>query len=79
MWGSDYPICFNRGRAISLGAWQTWLGDAQCSELDRGYVAGENLMAFYQAALLLDLDQTQIDDIFYNNAIRLFGLHETVH
>jgi len=33
----------------------------------------ENLMAFYQAALLLNLDQTQIEDIFYNNAANLFG------
>ncbi len=74
LWGSDYPICFNRGRAVSLGDWQTWLGGPECAHLDRGYVAGENLMAFYQAALLLDLDQTQIEDIFYNNAMRMFGL-----
>jgi hypothetical protein len=30
-------------------------------------------MAFYQTALLLDLDQTQVNDIFYNNAAKLFG------
>lgn len=74
LWGSDYPICFNRGRAVSLGDWQTWLSGPECDHLDRGYVAGENLMAFYQAALLLNLDQTQIEDIFYNNAMNLFGL-----
>lgn len=74
LWGSDYPICFNRGRAVSLGDWQTWLSGPECDHLDRGYVAGENLMAFYQAALLLDLDQTQIEDVFYNNALHLLEL-----
>ena len=74
LWGSDYPICFNRGRAISLGDWQTWLSGPEYSHLERGYVAAENFMAFYQAALLLDLDQTQVEDIFYNNAMCLFGL-----
>lgn len=74
LWGSDYPICFNRGRAVSLGDWQTWLSGPECVHLDRGYVAGENLMAFYQAALILDLDQTQVEDIFFNNAMGLFGL-----
>jgi len=31
-------------------------------------------MAVKQAAILLNLDQTQIEDIFYNNAMKLYGL-----
>ncbi len=71
MWGSDYPICMNRGRAISLAEGQDWLIDRKETAT---YVAAENLLSFYQAALLLDLDATQVQDIFYNNAASLFQL-----
>ena len=73
MWGSDYPVCMNRGRAISLGVGQEWLVGEQFENLNRAYVATENLMAFWQASRLLDLDKTQISDLFYNNAVRLFS------
>ena len=73
MWGSDYPICMNRGRAISLGTGQEWLVGEEYRNLNRAYVATENLMAFWQASRLLELDKTQISDLFYNNAVRLFG------
>lgn len=67
MWGSDWPICMNRGRAISLGDDQHWLLRDNCA-----YVASEALFAFYQTALLMDLDATQLEDLFYNNASALF-------
>jgi len=73
MWGSDYPVCMYRGRAISLGTGQIWLDDERFEELNRAYVATENLMAFWQASRLLDLDKTQISDLFYNNAVSLFS------
>ena len=72
MWGSDYPVCMNRGRAISLGVGQEWLVGERFENLNRAYVATENLMAFWQASRLLDLDKTQISDLFYNNAVELF-------
>ena len=68
MWGSDWPICRNRGKVISLGKDQHWILDDSYAQ-----IAAENLLGFYQAALLLDLDQTQIDDIFCNNAAALFA------
>lgn len=68
MWGSDWPICRNRGKVISLGKDQHWILDDSYAQ-----IAAENLFGFYQAALLLDLDQTQIDDIFCNNAAALFA------
>lgn len=73
MWGSDYPVCMNRGRAISLGTGQHWLVGDKFEDLNRAYVATENLMAFWQASRLLDLDKTQINDLFYENANRLFS------
>lgn len=71
MWGSDWPICLNRGKALSLGSDQHWLLGEENSSFAR--IASESLLAFYQTALILNLDQTQIDDIFYNNAMALFG------
>lgn len=69
MWGSDYPICMLRGRAVSVGTGQNWLTDLSGP---KATIAVENLFAFYQAALLLNLDQTQLDDLFYRNAMQLF-------
>lgn len=81
VWGSDYPINMYRGRAISLSSGQLWLTGDQLKNVapqgsDACLLAGENLMAVRRAALLLDLDRTQIDDLFYNNAIRMLGLEE---
>jgi glutamate-1-semialdehyde 2,1-aminomutase len=73
LWGSDYNVGMLPGRAISVGSWQDWLDGEDYKGTERALVATENLMAFYQAALLLNLDQTQIEDIFYNNASQLFG------
>lgn len=70
MWGSDYPVCMHRGRAVSVATGSDWLMGEM--SVKRTRIAGENLLAFHQAATILDLDQTQIDDIFYNNAARLF-------
>lgn len=83
MWGSDYPVCKYRGRAISLadnhigltgpvyGALEPLL---QERDVHACLYALENLLAFKQTATLLNLDQTQIEDIFYNNAMNLYGL-----
>lgn len=70
MWGSDYPICMTRGRAVSLATGQNWLTDLHAQKTR---VIAENLLALYQSALLLDLDQTQLDNLFCNNARRLFN------
>ena len=72
MWGSDYPASMLRGRAVSIGSGQSWLTIDPFPGPQQALLPVENLTAFYQAALLLDLDQTQIEDIFYNNAEALF-------
>ena len=73
MWGSDYPAAMLRGRAVGVGKWQDWLIDEHFKGPERALIPAENLLAFYHAALLLNLDQTQINDIFYHNAVSLFG------
>jgi len=71
MWGTDYPICMHRGRVVTYAGRMLWLiGDSAPAPKTR--IIAESLMAFHEAAVLLDLDQTQLDDIFWNNACRLF-------
>lgn len=72
MWGSDYPICMSRGRAVSIAGKSSWL-TGKSLQMPRTYVLAESLLAFYEAAVILDLDQTQIDDLFFNNAQALFA------
>lgn len=73
VWGTDWPICLYRGRAISMGISQQWLTNDDPT-VGYGLLAAESLMAFHQTASLLNLDQTQVDDIFYHNAVNLFGV-----
>lgn len=40
--------------------------------LERTRILAENLLAFCEVAVLLNLDQTQINDLFYENARALF-------
>ena len=76
LWGSDYPICMHRGRAISWGLGQLWMVDELTAETGGCLLAAENLLATARACDLVGLDATQIQDIFYNNACRLFQLPE---
>ena len=71
MWGTDYPICMHRGRVVTYAGRMLWLiGDSAPEPKTR--IVAESLMALHEAAVLLDLDQTQLDDLFWNNACRLF-------
>ena len=72
MWGTDWPICLNRGRAVSMGTSQMWFTESGEEKTFYVLLAAESFMAFHQTASLMNLDQTQVDDIFYNNAARLF-------
>lgn len=75
VWGSDYPICMNRGKVVSMGTNFAWfIGKTVPEYANPCFVAIENLLAFRQAAVMLQLDQTQIEDLFYRNALHLFGV-----
>ncbi len=75
MWGSDYPICMHRGRAVSFGTGFSWvIGDLVPKGASAATVAAENLFALYRSALLLDLDTTDVHRVFYGNAQALFAL-----
>ena len=72
MWGTDYPNSVLRGKAISYADGFTWLFD---DKLDGAWLYGiEGLYAVKEAATILSLKNTQIEDIFYNTAKSVFNL-----
>ena len=82
MWGSDYPISNLKGKAISIADKFFWLYDYEQPEITKDVklwsILEENLMAVRQTALMLDLTQKQIEDLFYNNAKRLFDTQKLI-
>ena len=74
MWGTDYPLCQLRSRPFSGGFGTFWMGKNQHPSMPCALMGAESLFAFYQASLMLDLSRESVEDIFYNNAVRLFGL-----
>lgn len=75
MWGTDYPISDGRGKCFSLGTGFQWLYEKELELLGvQGAwpIATETLMALRQAAIMAELTPTQVEDVFYNNAMRLF-------
>ena len=81
-WGSDYPVSMFRGKCISIGPDFLWLYKKQLSDCTgktvfSAYLVGiENLLAVRAACRMLELDQKAVEDIFYNNAMELFGLQD---
>lgn len=79
MWGSDYMVCRGRGKAISLADSFYWIYQNDLDNFDskttlHSWLIGtENLMATRQACILAELKEKEIEDLFYNNAARLFG------
>ena len=78
MWGSDYPVSRAAGKAISLGDSFYWIykkdldNFAGATSFHSYLIGTENLMATRQACLMLDLKEKEIEDLFCNNAKRLF-------
>ena len=78
MWGSDYNVCMREGRAISIGDGFYWIDSEDIKSFSLKttvhpwQLCTENLMALRQASLILDLSVGEVEDIFYNNAARLF-------
>ena len=75
MWGTDYPISQWRGKCISLGSSFQWLYEAELEAIKAPgswHIATETLMALRQSAIMAELTPTQVEDVFYNNAMGLF-------
>lgn len=78
MWGSDYPVCRARGKAISLADTFYWIYQndldnfSSKTKVNNWIIGLENLFAVRQAAILTELGRKDIEDLFYNNAINLW-------
>ena len=80
MWGSDYNVSMLLGKAISLGDSFYWINERDISafptvaKIRARHVMTENLMALREAVNILGLSKSDIYDLFYGNACRIFGV-----
>ncbi len=82
LWGSDFPVSAMRGRCVGMGDSFLWIYADQLKKFesktpfDVALVGTEALFAFKHASEMLELDRSQVEDIFYNNAMELLGLSD---
>lgn len=79
MWGSDYCIDRAHGKPVNVGEGFRWLYKHEIPETLNFPVCMtvlESLFAFYQASLVLDLSQEDIEKIFYDNGCKLYDLQD---
>ncbi len=80
LYGSDFPVSQMRGRCVALGDSFLWISsdntqlDVPYAKLELALVGHESLRALKIAAHSTRLTDTQVEDVFYTNASRLFGL-----
>ncbi len=78
LYGSDFPVSHFRGRCVGLGDSFLWLSpentklDAAYANVQFALVGLESLRTLKVAALGLGLSDTQVEDIFFGNGVRLF-------
>ncbi len=73
MWGTDYPVAAFLGKPISLGNTFAWINERNFPNgFPLRHVITEGFMAMRELSILADLGKSQLEDIFYNNAARLF-------
>jgi glutamate-1-semialdehyde 2,1-aminomutase len=82
MWGSDFPVSHLRGRCVAIGDGFLWLYEdtldwdsvASYAKIQPLFVGHESLRALKLAARRMKLSDSQMEDIFYNNARRMLGV-----
>ena len=80
LFASDFPVTHQRGRPVAVGDDVHWIfpkdlpDDAYSGKPRPTMVGIESLRALKVAAMSLKLTDSQIEDIFYNNAARLLSL-----
>ena len=82
MWGSDFPISQQRGRAVTLGTGFAWVATDQVKWNDRAYfgepvlVGLESTQAMLDACDRIGLNRQDLENICCDNAMRLLGLKD---
>lgn len=77
MWGTDFPISNGRGGFVTIARKQKWVFKPALEALKapaNWNIGVQTLMAIRQACIMAELTPSQIEDLFYNNAARLFGV-----
>lgn len=78
LYGSDFPVSHLRGRCVALGDSFLWLSpentklDAAYAHVQFSLVGLESLRTLKVAAMSLGHSDEQVEDIFLNNAARLY-------
>lgn len=79
LWGSDFPISQLRGRCVTVGDGFAWLDNEsvnweKLSPVCNPVLTGlESLRALKEACDSFGLNESDLKDIFYDNALRLLG------
>jgi len=81
LWGSDFPISQLRGRCVTIGDGFVWFDESYCDWTKATYanpvlVGIESLRALKNAAEEFGLNKEDINDIFFNNAVRLLNTQD---
>ena len=80
MYGSDYPVSHIRGRSLGAGDTFLWLYDdspvweEKHQTIQPMLVGMEHLRSIKWACWSLQLSDSAVEDIFWNNAARLLGV-----
>ena len=83
LWGSDFPVSQQRGKCVTVGDAFSWICPRRIDVYPSAPVCHptlvglESLRALKLAAYLMDLTQQDLEDIFFNNALRLLRIRET--
>ncbi|MBX7259362.1 MAG: amidohydrolase [Candidatus Hydrogenedentes bacterium] len=83
LWGSDFPVSQQRGKCVTVGDAFSWICprridiDPSAPACHPTLVGLESLRALKLAAQLMDWSRQDIDDIFFNNALRLLRIQES--
>jgi len=79
LYGTDFPVSHMRGRCVAIGDSFHWFYademnlDEKHARLHPVFIGLESLRALKMASWHLKLSKSQVEDIFYWNAMRLFG------
>ena len=81
LWGTDFCVSEIRGKAINIGDNFYWLspdmpGWEKITSCNPTLIGLESLRAVCEAADCLDLKESDMNDIFYGNALRLLNIDE---
>ena len=80
LYGADFPVSHLRGRWVGLGDSFFWISSQNTrlqvpyADLQLAMVGHESLRMLKVAAMATGLTDSQVEDVFWGNAQRLFGL-----